>query len=131
MWATIGGIGDLQSANYRNDMEYRKTVDLFCSYIEVVRTYTKRKFSYPSDVLIAFAGVLKVLGELGLGPCVSGLPESMLDHALLWEPMKRPVCRSSNVLKVESSNRTNIPKLVLGRMARSSIPPQVQSQYSG
>jgi hypothetical protein len=60
----------------------------FSLYKSCVAQYTRRQFSYPADILDAFAGIigrLKIFRELGhCWRC--GIPEGPLLYALLWMP---------------------------------------------
>ena len=55
-------------------------------YLRVVEEYTPRMLSFDSDILAAFAGMSKVLGSMFRSPLLYGLPESLFDCALLWQP---------------------------------------------
>ncbi len=54
-------------------------------YICAVQLYTQRKLTLESDILRAFEGVANVLQRHMKTDFLYGLPESMLDYALLWE----------------------------------------------
>ncbi|KAI9717917.1 MAG: hypothetical protein M1812_004444 [Candelaria pacifica] len=54
-------------------------------YISAVQLYTQRKLTLESDILRAFEGVANVLERHMETSFLYGLPESMLDYALLWE----------------------------------------------
>ncbi|KAI9797296.1 MAG: hypothetical protein M1835_001314 [Candelina submexicana] len=54
-------------------------------YISAVELYTQRKLTLESDILRAFKGVANVLERHMKTSFLYGLPESMLDYALLWE----------------------------------------------
>ena len=51
-------------------------------YVRLVEPYTKRRLTYPSDILRAFAGVL--YGIYG-SHTVFGMPWRAFDRAILWE----------------------------------------------
>lgn len=60
--------------------------DSFSEYCGIARSYSRRQLTVPSDVLIAFAGVLKkLLPQFGVRDgFVAGLPVSSFDRALMW-----------------------------------------------
>ena len=58
----------------------------FDVYGSLVKSYTKKRLSYPSDILNAFSGIGKVLEQRYGGWMVYALPEAILDLALLWTP---------------------------------------------
>lgn len=60
----------------------------------VLRGYNKRDFTYPEDALRAFAGILVSLNTSFPGGFLSGLPISLFDVALLWQPCKKMVRRT-------------------------------------
>lgn len=55
-------------------------------YLRTVEEYTPRMLSFDSDVLAAFAGMSKVLSSMFRSRLLCGLPESLFDCALLWQP---------------------------------------------
>lgn len=57
-------------------------------YAKVVHEYNLRQFTYPEDVLPAFAGITVSLTHIFKGGFLCGLPEMFFDIALLWEPLK-------------------------------------------
>ena len=61
-----------------------------------VESYTKRKLSYPTDILHAFSGILRALQERFEGRILSGLPAAVLDITLLWVPMQTLSRRQSS-----------------------------------
>ncbi len=48
--------------------------------------YSRRHLTFNADTLNAFAGILKVLSVRLNSPMINGLPSSIFDWALLWEP---------------------------------------------
>ncbi|OCL02675.1 HET-domain-containing protein, partial [Glonium stellatum] len=56
----------------------------FSEYAVLVRLYTGRKLTYSSDRLNAFSGILSLFQYRLGGEMISGLPERVLDLALLW-----------------------------------------------
>ncbi|KAL8824269.1 MAG: hypothetical protein Q9191_005170 [Dirinaria sp. TL-2023a] len=61
----------------------------FKEYASLVTQYTRRRLHYPSDVLDAFAGLSHVM-ELCFKCAINkGLPENLLDTAILWRPVER------------------------------------------
>jgi hypothetical protein len=57
------------------------------AYFEAVEDYTSRDLSYPSDILKAFSGFLQVQQRMIGTDSLSGLPTSIFDMALLWQPV--------------------------------------------
>jgi hypothetical protein len=56
------------------------------AYEDLVGLYTARELSYQSDRIHAFEGISAAIREACGGTFVVGLPESMIDVALLWVP---------------------------------------------
>jgi hypothetical protein len=69
--------------------------ETFTEYAKLVKQYTSRKMSYASDTLKALAGLLHILEACFKCQIKEGLPEILLDAAILWRPMealeRRPV----------------------------------------
>ncbi|KAK8036569.1 hypothetical protein PG991_001706 [Apiospora marii] len=64
-------------------------------YIRAVEQYTPRQLTFQTDVLFAFAGLGSIFERSFESRLLFGLPESILDVALLWrpaEPLKRRFC---------------------------------------
>lgn len=59
---------------------------VFAEYTRAIEEYTHREISYQSDVLNAFAGLLHIFSRFFRCKTLLGLPESLLDVALLWKP---------------------------------------------
>ncbi len=66
----------------------------FHRFARLVSLYNERRFTYPEDVLDAFAGIISVLNRTFVGGFISGLPQILFDSALLWQP-HRPMHRRS------------------------------------
>lgn len=58
----------------------------FFNYIFLVKDYTGRNLSYPTDILNAFAGLESVFSRLAGGEFFCGHPESVFDRMLFWIP---------------------------------------------
>jgi hypothetical protein len=58
----------------------------FYRFARLVSLYNRRHFSYPEDVMDAFAGVISMLSGSFTGGFITGLPQTLLDSALLWQP---------------------------------------------
>ncbi|CAN9435283.1 unnamed protein product [Alternaria sp. RS040] len=56
----------------------------FNRYRELCRSYSRRYFTYDSDVVIAFAGAVTLLAKSFPGGILYGLPVLFFDIALLW-----------------------------------------------
>ena len=61
----------------------------FDLYTEMISLYNSRCFTYPQDVLPAFAGILAILGRNFPSGFHYGLPRIHLDIALLWQPFRK------------------------------------------
>ena len=67
---------------------------VFAEYTRAIEEYTHREISYESDVLNAFAGLLHIFSRFFRCKTLLGLPESLLDVALLWKPTRQLQRRS-------------------------------------
>ncbi|KAI0439409.1 heterokaryon incompatibility protein-domain-containing protein [Xylaria telfairii] len=61
----------------------------FAIYKDIVRSYSRREFSFKSDVINGFLGVFSVLEKHFRSEMYGGLPGAALAHALLWAPAGR------------------------------------------
>ena len=59
----------------------------FNVYESLVKQYSPRALTFPSDSLSAFTGVLSAMAESFSWNFASALPEPAFDLALLWRPM--------------------------------------------
>ncbi|RSL69976.1 hypothetical protein CEP54_001941 [Fusarium duplospermum] len=59
----------------------------FNTYESLVKQYTRRSLTYPSDSLNAFVGILSAVQNSFGWRFASALPENLFDFALLWSPM--------------------------------------------
>jgi hypothetical protein len=55
-------------------------------YFRAVQAYTLRSLTFPSDTLNAFSGIGAVLSQALSTPMIYGIPASIFDLALLWQP---------------------------------------------
>jgi hypothetical protein len=55
-------------------------------YSKLVEEYYHKKFTFVNDILNAFAGIEAALEHLCGWSMIYGLPEQLLDWAILWEP---------------------------------------------
>ena len=67
---------------------------VFAEYTRAIEEYTHREISYESDVLNAFAGLLHIFSRFFRCKTLLGLPEGLLDVALLWKPTRQLQRRS-------------------------------------
>jgi hypothetical protein len=67
-----------------NPSQFHRT--LFAIYARVVKEYTTKKLSYERDVMDAFSGIMAAMSKICGWRFLEGLPESLLDFALLWTP---------------------------------------------
>ncbi len=61
----------------------------FTEYVKVVEQYTHRDMRFPRDILRALAGLLRIFEQCFQYPISHGLPEALLDAAILWLPMEK------------------------------------------
>ena len=60
----------------------------FTEYSQLIREYTHRQMTQPGDILRALAGLLHIF-ELSFKSVIfQGLPQTLLDAAILWRPTK-------------------------------------------
>ena len=74
----------------------------FTEYVKVIEQYTHRSMTYPEDVLEALAGLLRIFEQCFKYPINHGLPEALLDAAVLWLPMERLKRRETSDLDLPS-----------------------------
>lgn len=55
-------------------------------YFQAVQAYSLRNLTFPSDTLKAFSGIGAVLSQALSSTMIYGLPASIFDLALLWQP---------------------------------------------
>jgi hypothetical protein len=67
-------------------LRYQRTLGAI--YAGIVTEFTRKKLSFPHDVLNAFSGIAATMEKLCSWQLVAGMPESILDYALLWLPSK-------------------------------------------
>ncbi|KAK1750458.1 heterokaryon incompatibility protein-domain-containing protein [Echria macrotheca] len=61
--------------------------DLFETYMLLVKLYSQRQLTYECDVLDAFQGIFDSISrQWGCSLFASGIPDDILDLALLWRP---------------------------------------------
>ena len=58
----------------------------FYRFARLVSLYNRRYFTYPEDVMDAFAGIITKLSPKFAGGFLTGLPQMLFDSALLWQP---------------------------------------------
>ena len=68
-----------------NLMPSSKSINIL-TYGRLVRAYTSRRLSYPTDILNAFKGIEALLHPLFRSDFLYGLPRSEIDSQLLWQP---------------------------------------------
>jgi hypothetical protein len=67
----------------------------YCKYVydKLVSDYSQRQLSHEADAVDAFRGIMGIMSEASAGDFILGLPEDILDLALLWVPLSRPLQR--------------------------------------
>lgn len=68
--------------------------ETFKEYVKLIKQYTQRQLTNPSDILKALAGLLNIFERCFKSPTNQGLPEILLDAAVLWRPVEKMVRRS-------------------------------------
>lgn len=69
------------------DVTFQNQKELkFLRYSEVVEEYCHKNFTFANDIVDAFAGIEAAMENLCGWTMMYGLPEELLDRALLWEP---------------------------------------------
>ncbi|KAF7535592.1 hypothetical protein G7054_g5208 [Neopestalotiopsis clavispora] len=61
---------------------------LFPAYCQLIAEYTSRNMSYPTDRLNGVGGILSVLNRNGQMDYLHGLPQALLEAAILWRPQR-------------------------------------------
>ncbi|RMJ16097.1 hypothetical protein CDV36_004207 [Fusarium kuroshium] len=61
----------------------------FSLYVDLVCPYNGRSLTYSGDGLSACSGMLNRLTRAFTSGFIFGLPRAALDHALLWQPLRR------------------------------------------
>ena len=61
----------------------------FKEYAQLVQQYSRRQLSHDAEILDAIAGLLHVFELCFKGPLRQGLPQVLLDAAILWRPAER------------------------------------------
>jgi hypothetical protein len=63
-------------------LQYFRTLGAL--YAGVVTEFTRKKLSFPLDILDAFSGISSAMENLCSWRLVAGMPENILEYALLW-----------------------------------------------
>ncbi|KAK4451180.1 heterokaryon incompatibility protein-domain-containing protein [Podospora aff. communis PSN243] len=74
----------------------------FHRFARLAALLTPRIFTFPEDVLDAFAGASTALARVYAGGLVTGIPEMVFDAALIWQPY-HPMERRKAVLHPEEA----------------------------
>lgn len=84
-------------SSYEKSIDYNiQSSTSLVDYFHLVENYTSRQLSFGSDILNAFAGIGRSLGEfLGSG-MIFGLPEKYTPQALMWS------CSGSVEIRIET-----------------------------
>lgn len=77
----ISMLDGMQSLKLHSSKEH-----VWSTYQRAVRTFTSRHMSHETDVLNAFAGILRMICP---GRSIEGIATSIFDLALLWQPRER------------------------------------------
>ena len=73
--------------NKARDKPY-SPLEEFRWYEEIIPEYTAKRMGYPADIINAFTGVQTQLGKMFDWTFTEGLPNQLLDLALLWTPLE-------------------------------------------
>lgn len=68
---------------FSDPLRYQRT--LGAVYATVVAEFTRKSLSFPLDVLDAFSGIGSAMEKFCSWKLIAGMPESILEYALLWE----------------------------------------------
>ena len=74
----------------------------FTEYAKLVKQYSTRDLKFASDILKALAGLLNILGACFRCRMNYGLPENLLDAAVLWRPLTPLIRRPSSEVDIPS-----------------------------
>jgi hypothetical protein len=66
----------------------------FCFWTDMVQEYSQKIFTYDSDVLNACLGILYAFQGYSTSPVVQGIPEPLIEFALMWTPVTQVVRRN-------------------------------------
>ncbi|KAK3393300.1 hypothetical protein B0H63DRAFT_457924 [Podospora didyma] len=95
-----GGLGITDNLTALDDSPWMDFYRFTC----LVTLYNTREFTYPEDILDAFAGVISKLNHSSaVGGFISGIPQMFFDSALLWQPytpMHRRAPKRGNAVDV-------------------------------
>ena len=91
----------------------------FQVYKKLIETYSRRDFSYKSDILNAFAGMFVVMDEHFQDSTFHGLPAAVFSHALLWTPGARLARRGAQL--------PSTPTMSMGPMSMGQPDPKFPS----
>ncbi|KAH8776319.1 heterokaryon incompatibility protein-domain-containing protein [Diaporthe sp. PMI_573] len=58
----------------------------FSHYASIINDYSKRRFTFEDDILLAFEGFGSVLHQSFRSPPLAGLPQAYFDQSILWMP---------------------------------------------
>lgn len=91
--------------NLKSSIEALAWKHNFHHYKFLVRDYSKRSLSYPSDILFAFSGIQAHITAITGSDFVCGLPEAVIDAALLWYSLNISTSerRVSSIYTLDSS----------------------------
>ncbi|KAH8586951.1 heterokaryon incompatibility protein-domain-containing protein, partial [Bisporella sp. PMI_857] len=91
--------------NLKSSIEALAWKHNFHHYKFLVRDYSKRSLSYPSDILFAFSGIQAHITAITGSDFVCGLPEAVIDAALLWYSLNNSTSerRVSSIYTLDSS----------------------------
>jgi Heterokaryon incompatibility protein (HET)/Tetratricopeptide repeat len=69
----------------------------FQTYKKLIETYSRRNFSFKSDIINAFTGMFAVMDEHFQDSTFHGIPAAIFSHALLWTPAARLARRGAQL----------------------------------
>lgn len=82
--------------------------DFFASYTRLVSSYTGKDLTITGDILKAFGGIITRLERLQATEFMYGLPENLLDRAILWSPTQPLFVRTSDAAQKARPTTENI-----------------------
>jgi hypothetical protein len=104
-------------------------------YSNLIEHYSSRELSYPKDALNAFAGCIGYLERYFNSHFLYGMPERLLDHALLFRPVDIRYRRTefpswswvgwNSFIKFQPGHKLS-PKIKTMKFVRRSLPREVR-----
>jgi hypothetical protein len=98
----------------------------FTEYVKVVEEYTHRQITHQSDILKAVSGLLHILERSFKRPMNYGLPECLLDVAILWRPAELLRRRSQAGHGLDGLERLNMRNRIQLKLMSKGVYEEFQ-----